>query len=74
MYPTLLVFPRRVCIWDRDQTYVSWYRALDKREYLNIIFLIETICCDLSSELSCCDLSSESSHLNRLVETVQMRV
>ena len=34
------------------------YRALDKREYLMIIegyfflFLIETKCCDLSSELS----------------------
>ena len=38
-------------------------RALDKREYLMIIFLflMETICCDPSSEPS------------RLVETVQTR-
>ena len=36
-------------------------RALDKREYLRIIFLIETICCDPSSELSRRDDFDEGS-------------
>ena len=37
--------------------------SLDKREYLMItlLFLIETICCDPSSEPSCRDSSDEGS-------------
>ena len=47
-----------ICDWT---SLTNNFRALDKREYLMVIFLIETICCEPSSKTSQ-NGSDEGSH------------